>query len=520
MSLTVFGKDSGRHLVRDIIIAVVCILLYAGFIFFLFIPEGTEFFGFIRGSIPFKHLVEGTLSDMDRMLGAIFQDVGLGEMVNSLETEFGLVTFDGVFIDLCKLMVCSFIQSIIFLAFSYLFLYAGKFSVASLLMGEGMAKKVDILYNVNHCLLMGISMLAGGILGNGAMELVKKALSPMTVGERTVWSLGIFLVLFILFSLYFMLKSKRASGGFFNFGRAMSVTLSFNILPEILTFFMTNIIAVFMFHSFKVLGFHWVSLLALAVFILWSWLADKIEGLFATLVIKNLPFCGKKCPISGIFWLPATLSFVAIFYIMAIYNMNPNAGPIEASLYYLPFVKEWAADASVFTNVSENVAAYKEPLLQLLAFCTVLSALQYVTSSFLATLFTQVFGRIMIILGAMLVAAVAINSIIIYVCTPLLSSIDFTYVTLFFGILLYILFACFQPHVALQGILTTALVLFLMEVIPGTMIVPTEITNAAIDMYLGAALISMGVNLLMSLLQNLVAFFEKKAYKAVSIIGK
>ena len=526
MGFRIFGKDSGRCLTRDIIVFVVCLIIYGAFIYFLATPTGFGFFEFIIDGLPFKHLLAGTLSDLDRMLGAIFEDVVMNDTVNSIVAEFGLITLDGVFIDLSKLMVSSFIQSVIFLAFSYLFLYAGNFNIASvLIVGIEYEGKKDFLYHLNSSLLMGISVLVGGITGNALMECIQNIFQSMNLKERILISFVIFLVVLLLFSLYFSIKSKKAAGGFFSLSKSIAKTMAFNVLPEMLSFFVTNLLALFIYHSFNQFGIHWRSLLALLIFLVWMFIVEKIKYAASLLVnkdlilphtkwgcllgIKNIPICGEKCPISGIFWLFSNISFIIIIYAVAVIAKSDSSLFVEFIIGRMPFVNEWLMGEDLFSNVFSDIMLYITPFLQLLALCTIMSFIQYVSSSFTVTLYTQVFVRLGIILGVMLVLAVCANVFIVNVATSWVEKIGYSYFAVFMGVLLYILFSCLQPQIALQGILTAGGTLLFMEIFPGYNIaygVSGEIKNEA---FLGFCACAIGINLFLSLLQNIIAFVEK-----------
>ncbi len=513
---TFFGKtsDLGISRTKDFIVMGVCLFLYVVFIGFIFTPAGSEFFEWIRKYMPFMNLIDSALTDMDKLLGLMFEKIGLNKELNTFSQMYGEITFPGLFLDLTKLMVSSCIQSLLFTGFSFLFLHAGNFDIVSKLIG---GEKEDFLYCINSFLLRGISLFIGVLTGNWLIGLISKPIMELDP-ELSFWvSVIIFIVAYILFSIYFMLRAKKSAGGGFSLRRALIKTSLFNILPEILTLFVTNIVAVFTFSCFVTYKVHFVSVLALFILLFWAWLANIITDALKKLFVIN-PFCGKNCPISGLLWLPATVSLVMMFYMMALPNAGRGSNPLEASVGAVPFLGEWGMGVPLFDTVAENLAYYKVPLLQLFFICNAAALFQYITSSYTFTLFTQIIVRFFL-MGFALVY-VSLTYMIIYLCEPLAQSIQYVGIAIFIAAILYIFYAICQPYLALQGILTTALVLAVMQWLPGiSLSTGAQATSqAGLGLYLGGSLVSIGLNLLLSLLQNIATFFEKKFWLAKKLI--
>ncbi len=509
MGFTYFGKKSGLSRAKDWIIFAVCAFLYLIFFCFLLSSDGIAFFDFIKKCMPFIELIDGTLSDINRLFSLFFERFGLDAPMTSIITEASGITVQGLFLDLSKLMLSSFFQSIIFLAFSFLFLHAKDFGLVSTLLG---GEKTDILYYINSALLMGISILVGGLTGNAIIHFVSKPILGLETKLQIWISLLLFIVLYVLFSIYFMLRSRKSLGGAFSFRRSLLKTIVFNVIPEALVFFLTNIISVLMFNSFTQLGFHIFSLFTLFLFILWAALYNIITGTLQTLFVMNIPFCGKRCPISGIFWLPATATFLSLLYIMMVPNMDPSTYTlVDAPLSILPFLAEWVQGMPVFSIILENLQAYKTDLLNLFVMCTLVALLQYLSSSYTATLFTQVILR-WLLMGVGFLIIIVCYMFLTLVCKPMADGIEYKSIAIIVAVICYIFFVIYQPYLALQGILSTVLILLMMQWFPGTRIAVYNGTDAAFGSYIGVALIMIGTNLLLSLVQNIVAVCEKTVH--------
>ena len=523
------NKEVKRNLIKDVIVAIVCILLYAGLILFIVTPSGFELFSKLKSWLPFIELAEGTLSDINRLLGMVFEKMGLGITPDSTMEAFADITLASVMLDLSKLILSAFIQSGIFILFSKLFLYTGKSFTAknpitgcieeffiSDILQDGHYK--DILYYLNSTLLLSISTLIGGFTGSWLIKLVSDLTASLTVGMQHLASIFLFLVLYILFSMCFMLRSRKSLGTTYSFGRSLIKTVVFNILPELMTFFVTNLILVFLFHCATTLGMHIATVSTLFVFLVWIGISQVLEALMARLFTLDLPFCGKHCPISGLLWLPASVTVIALIYIMALPNIFPNAYTysIEYLMSRLPFVTEWMQGLSPLDAILYNFDLYTTDLLNLLLLCTFTALLQYLSSSYFATLFTQIIARALIILGIGFVVILAFHAILIWACPPIAESINYTYAAIVLGSFVYILFVVLQPYLALQGILTATCLIIIMHFIPSVTLWNSGNFDVDFPHYLGGALIMIGADLLLALLQNIASFIEKKTRKIKS----
>lgn len=519
---------SGIYKTLDWLVLAVCILFYIVLIVFLITPVGRSFFEMFKNWMPFIEMVEGTLSDINKFFGLIFQRIGLaGALADGVIQNYPTFTLLSLLHDMSKLLLSGALQSLLFWFFSVFFLRAKESGFAWMqFIGSG-------LYAVNHFLLMGISMLVGGFGGIALVTLFAASISGLE-SDRQIWiSLAVFLVMYILFSVYFCLKSRwadkmnsmRTSVAYaavsiarnsFSFGRSLVKTLLCNILPEMLKNYVTNVIIVLVFTCFTTFGLHPVSVLALFGLFGWSFIEDAITGLLTKLVTAPLPFCGKNCPISGIPWFFATLSMMAFMGIGAAYSLTESGtSEVQYAMLNIPFAAEWWNGASVWTLLQTDFAGFFGELIHLFLLCSLMALLQYLSSSYLATLFTQVIGRIVLIMGLMMVVLALFNLFGTLIADYVLPQIPYQFILGFIGVLLLVILIGLQPYVMLQGLLTTIGFLVLVSVIPGA-----AVNGEGWDLvnhYLGAELILLGVNLLFSLIQNLVAFFEKKAHKAASL---
>ncbi len=527
MDYTYFGKKAGLNRTKDLIIAGVCIFLYILFFIFMVTPPGKSFFDFIKKCMPFMNLIDGTLSDINRLFGLVFEKFGLGASTNTVTEELHSLSFVTSFFDLSKLMVSSAIQSVIFFCFSIIFLNAKNTALIDVLLGasdldvsgfsEDIANKMlfkfqnkkDILYWFNSTLLLGISILLGGLLGNAIMHYVSIPVLALDIKLQFWVSLLILLVIYVLFSIFFMIKSIKSVGISYSFRRSLIKTLLFNLIPEALIFFVTNIVIVITFTCFVTKGIHILSVLALIGFILWTWISDKITDLLHKLFTMNIPFMGKTCPFSGLLWLPSTVTLLAMMYIMMVPNMDVNSNQLEISLTMLPFLNHWVSGVPVFDMIISDLGTYIIPLLNLLVLYTFAAAIQYFTSSYLVTLYTQVIIRALFA-GFIFVFIIIFYMILTLVCYPLATMIEYKSMAIVVAVFLYVLFAIYQPFLVAQSIFSTALTLLLMQWLPGTLIALSGSGNAYIGRYLGGALVVIGIHLLFSLLQNIATVLEKK----------
>ena len=198
---------------------------------------------------------------------------------------------------------------------------------------------------------------------------------------------------------------------------------------------------------------------------------------------------------------------------MALPNLGMGSNPLEAGIGNLPFLGEFSSGLPTFDLVLKHLSIYKEPLLQLFFLCNAAALFQYLTSSYIGTLFTQMFVRFFLMGFALLFLGI-VAMLPLLLGEPIVNTIQYTGVAAFFAFVLYIFYAIWQPYLAIQGVLTTALVLALMQWLPGfSFWVGTQAeTTAGLGLYLGGSLVSIGVNLLLSLLQNISSVCEKKLW--------
>jgi len=147
----------------------------------------------------------------------------------------------------------------------------------------------------------------------------------------------------------------------------------------------------------------------------------------------------------------------------------------------------------------------------LFVMCTLVALLQYLSSSYTATLFTQVILR-WLLMGVGFLIIIVCYMFLTLVCKPMADGIEYKSIAIIVAVICYIFFVIYQPYLALQGILSTVLILLMMQWFPGTRIAVYNGTDAAFGSYIGVALIMIGTNLLLSLVQNIVAVCEKTVH--------
>ena len=499
----------------DIFVLILCLVFYIGLALFIFSPPGGEFFQTLKNSMPLMDLVEGTIGDIDKMFGWLFEKISLNVTPDSITREMAEITAFSLLIDLTKLLLCTFIQSLIYMAFSFLFLHAMNHALVDKFLGDINIGKEDWLYYINSRLLLGISILTGGFIGSFIMEWVALEIGKNNSKTELLYALIIFVVAYIVASLWFMFKSYIGKGLTYGFFRSLAKTAIVNVVPEMFTFFVTNIIVVLTFNIFSVYKMpHIYSIIALIVFIFWSALSTLLTDALKNIFTLDLPFCGKKCPISGIFWLPATLGVLALFYIMAIMGTASGSDEFMETLFReLPFHRDWICSVPVIDLLLADLRGSASTLFQLFVLCNVCALLQYLSSSYLATLFTQFIGRSCFLLGVGFCVLAAVHAVMYFAVVPLWGDFEFRYMAMVVGIIVYIIYFAFQPYLALQGIFTTALMLVMIQFLPSTLIWMSRGDDYDMVRFITGTMIVLIVGLFLAAAQNACACFEKGLFK-------
>ena len=68
---------SGLYKTLDWLVLAVCVLFYVTLFVLLVSPVGKSFFDMFKNWMPFIEMVEGTLGDINKFFGLIFQKIGL-----------------------------------------------------------------------------------------------------------------------------------------------------------------------------------------------------------------------------------------------------------------------------------------------------------------------------------------------------------------------------------------------------------------------------------------------------------
>lgn len=520
-------KSIGK--VLDIIVFAVCLAIYVLLFIFLLTDIGAEWFKEICSWFPLMDLVEGTLSDINKFIGAVFGWFRLDKspldiLVETYTNAYPPPTPLSFLWDFSKLLLSSMIQSTLFLIFSFLFLHAGDMTPNWLqYMGS-------FWYVVNNFLLKGISLLVGGVCGSGLIVWVEYLLRGYQETMRFWFALTIFLVMFVLFSIYFTLKTKYVdrrnsmlgiaadsiAKHTFSFGRSLIKTLLCNILPELITRYITNIVIVGVFFIFTEWEVHIFSFAALCIFLGWCQVEDMITT-FLVYVTEKLPLpqVAKYCPLSGLLWLPATVSMMAFLSIGSASTFSqPGASWVEQAMLHIPFAVEWWNGTSAWDLLRSDFTGQFGNLVHLFLLCTLMALLQYVSSSYTVTLWTQIVGRLTIIMGLMMVIFALFNLFGTLLAEYVISQIIYTYMAGLLAASVIAILFMLQPYLMLQGLATTVLLIALMHwVSPGAM---GSVTWDAVTQQLWWEVGLMAINVIFSLLQNIASVAEKRIRKAAS----
>lgn len=502
-------KDNSRSFIKDIIITISCLIFYIGLIVFFLTEPGQTFLGEQKNNLPFTNILTNAFNDINKFLGQAFQFFGLNAPITDIVTEAQEITLVKLLLDLSKLMLSSFIQSLLFLGCSYLFLYAkNKNLVMSML---GLDKK-DLLYKINSFLLMGITVLIGCVSATFIISLIEDKLFLLEFKTQHYTSFAIFVSIYVLYSIYSMLTSRLADGGAFSFRESLIKTFVYNLVPEMLTFFITNLLVVIMLNCFVNLGWHILSIGVIIAFLVWCYSSNFIESIFKKWFNSRTPYIGKYCPISGIFWLGGTLCVCLLFYFGILSDMESTFNSAVGKYFAtLPFLQDWASGAPLLDTVLNNFNVYLLDFIDLIVICTFVSAFQYFSSSYIPTLVMQIFGRLLILMGCALVCMLISHMVSDGLIIPWIQTSDFKGILIFLFTCIYFIFAASQPILALQGILSAAGLIYILNIIHPSMIYSDGAAGS--DMFLGAAVIVIGLGCLLPLIQNIIAIIERKFFK-------
>ncbi|MBR5135028.1 MAG: hypothetical protein IKV35_05465, partial [Clostridia bacterium] len=434
------NRTDGRKYKKEVIVLVTCLVAYATFIAFLFTDHAVPLFEVFKSSAAFIEVLEGALHDILKLVGLAASHTGLGTGAESVYDVIEGITTSEFFINLCKLEAASFAQSTLFAVFSICFLYGKNQSVFGAL-----EERFDILYSVNKILLYGISLLLGTMLGGKVIDVLSDKLIEK-IGD-TVWlPVAMFLILYIAGCFVFLIRANVDYDGSYKSRLKYTFTGAFfrqllcKIAPESLKFTITNLILVWLFNCVIDQGWSGETALAFTVALVWWVIVKKCEDIVQSLAYYKLPYCGKNCPLSGFFCVMATISTVHLVYVIAMANYPFQPFSVEELFLTMPFLNQWVAGVSLTNEVVHNVGGSTLPMLYLVLVCTLTAQLQYVSSSFTVTLFSQVFARFAIILGCLLLVPVFSNSFLTFVAPLYVAKIDHVYMAILVAVLVYVLF--------------------------------------------------------------------------------
>ncbi|MBE6687427.1 MAG: hypothetical protein E7591_09420 [Ruminococcaceae bacterium] len=499
-------KDRGMGTMKfDTAVLIACLSLYVVFGAFMFSDAGRIFFVNVKDTMPFINLIKGTLGDISKALGWVFEKFTLAEMPKDLIGEIQELTFIGFFIDIFKLLLSAFIKTVIYIGFSFLFLHKGNGKLFSML------HKNDLIHNLNSILLSGIAFISGALLANLSVDSFYKTMVEEGYNEfaQLLSAIAFFAILYIIYSLFNMLYERFFESNPLSFLESLVKTLTAGVLPEVFTYLITNIIIVYFLGILTAYGFHKYTLAAAFVLAVWIIITKLALRLLNALFKIGLPFFGMNCPFSNFLWLPATVTFIALMYLMIVPNLGAEDNIIYDIFDTIPFFTDWFRGTDILEMLFRDFgSANSTALLQLFVMCNVAALLQYLSSSYVVTIWTQVLIR-QFLIGLGFCLLLTVQGLLVFVLQPQCAAIEFRYFATVLAILGYIFYFAFQPYLALQGIFTTASMLLLMHYCPVSLVWQGRDSSFTLGLYVGGVCIFIGLNLLISLLQNLLACLEK-----------
>lgn len=515
MNFAYYGKKSIYNLDRkkDFAVLFGCLILYIAFFVLIATPFGATLYKGAKESFPFIGILEMVVDDAQKLLGLIFGKT-LGQAQETAASFYAKITISGVFLDFVKILVGVVFCRLFFKLFSLLFLHAKENSMVDILIG---GEKTDFLYFLNKTLLYGIAGFLGVFLANIIIQAVSTPIRALDSELSFFISFMVFIAAYILFAILLVFESKKSVGGAITFRQSIKATTIFHLVPDMITNFIKNAAIIIAFNILT--NYPWTFFIILPVTVIWLILEDLLSNLLSKLYNINF-LCGKYCPISGIAWLPANISLYAMIYVMAVptYLMSSSreTDALIDALISIPFIGEWMQGLPVFDMVSADIGAYIEPLLILFVLCNFIAWLQYLSSSFTATMFTQIILRLLVLLGVAALLILFAHMFLTMVCVPAVYSIQYTGVATIMFVVLYLIFAYLQPYVAFQGIAMTVITLILLQHFPGTVL--ANFVNGDMNelgYYMFSALGVISFNIIVSLVQNIIAMVEKFIWKKI-----
>jgi len=480
---------------KSLILCLVLLGLIAGVMYFLTTDLGQDALEWVWEELPFRNLLQAVLEDIHKMLGMAFAG----------EVPKDALTLPKIFTDFCKVMLTgtgrAFLCNIVFVLFG---MQSGDLIQAQLL-------NADPFYHIARCLLSGIAFVISSILSNLAISVVYKAILTFGWQEQNWISCGIFLLVLLFCSLYYMVFSLKHSI-FTTFRLSIVKTLGFNIMPEAIGTFIGTGILVYIFEMCRSDPGGYRMFLGILLLVAWSAVLELVLGKIQSIIsgMMLVPYLGQSHPFSAPFWLIGTITWYAMLMLAVAINYSSMGGdPLADSMVNFPFMSQYAQGIPWNRYLFESPVSFASQWLYLVVLCGIAALLQYLTSTSIVTIWTQVVGRAAIILGVMFVILALVHMVISLVWPNVLAAFgEYLAVLFFIGLLLFLLVFCLQPVLMVQAVLSSVGIIALMYFFPCANF-NIAAGEAQLMSFFGVFFVLLGVHLLASLIQNLICCFTQ-----------
>jgi len=459
---------------KTIAVTIGCMIVAIALIVLLLSPAGSKCFGYVRDSAPFVTVL---VDAMSVLLPTEFLNEAIVATVRSdlSAPEFALWS---VMLDMAKVGFTATLSALFLMLFSKLFMNGIGFSngIMGLFTGPSgsplerfnFKKMTRIpLYIINSIFLTGYSALLGSLISNISLYLLQKKMETWTEAQANWMSLCVLLAAAVIYVVKDYI-GKHKTGGTLRI--SLLRLLVCKGLPETLNTLLKASFAILFAASCRLYGVHYLTLLAGCIYLLWAVVAKMIDWLMETFVeiIGKMPYLGQRSYlISDVFWLIASVSTIFLSYCMFGTNYSEAGDVLLENIKNMPFLTQFMIDMPMDGFMRNFPVDFAEALAKLFIICIVISLMQYISSSFIATLITQVFLRFFFSVGFFMVA-IAVTNAILAVGWPILWARVENIQAVFFLIVMFVLLilVLLQPKVMIQAGLASVLVIVGLHFIP------------------------------------------------------
>ncbi len=351
-----------KKLVKDYLYQMICAVLLAVLLLFFHsyiqTDEGKIVFNHFLGTFPFIKFIVDTVREITGIQGGL-EDITINSQI----------------MDFTKLLVSTLFKAALFRIGSRIFLRLPFYARNQILgprtvwINEAEEIMKSPWYKVKKCIVS----LASVLLGTFLVNLIINPLSSWVNGlssrfEGTIFSILAFVIVYLICSLIFALISG------YSFGFSLIKTLIFNILPEILSVFGTNMLCVAVYLSWENTGFHTQTLTYCILLLVWCIVSEIFtEWLQKLLCRSSFGSFSIGGLIQNVFLLMASLDSVLLFYVMVCTNTNSSDNLLTQNIDKFPFVGQLKAGMTVWESITMPDGAVN--LLGLLFLCLLMTAL-------------------------------------------------------------------------------------------------------------------------------------------------